>query len=145
MSDSPGGDPGLAPELSGGDSPGDDQRPALDLSAEDAKDFAGPELVPLPKDFSIPDEHDWLRSEGTKPWAQPDSIRFLLVFGLLIILGAIVGLGFAGLFSQADLDTQRNVLEAWGIFVSPVTTLLGAATGFYFGREAAAKEGRSGQ
>ncbi len=82
-------------------------------------------LEQLPVDYDQEKQHDW--------------VRFIIVAGLLTILASLVLGAFLGLSSE-DADTQKNLVQVTGLFVGPVTALIGAATGFYFGKESSIKE-----
>lgn len=73
------------------------------------------------------------------PEQQRDWVRLMLVTGLLVILGGLVLGAFLGLATE-DVETQKNLIQVIGQFVAPITALIGAATGFYFGKEAAHNE-----
>jgi hypothetical protein len=67
-----------------------------------------------------------------------DRVRAVLAVGLLLLLCVIVALGFLVVwFPPADLAGADPDLKSRSLFVqtllTPVASLFGAATGFYFG------------
>jgi hypothetical protein len=130
----------VAPERSLDEPPADDGAEAgLDV----AQDGADPvEQAPRQGGPATVDLHEPIESLATPTTRdlEPgrDKVRAALALGLLALMTVVIGLGFALLWhAPAGLAETDGDLKSRTLFIqallTPVASLFGAATGFYFG------------
>lgn len=86
-------------------------------------------------------------SEAYNSVQAQDSARKNIAYALLGMTGGIIVAGFVlasyAINSDGPIDENLNtVLSLLNVVFGPIVALLGSATGFYFGANAAARENR---
>lgn len=130
----------MAPDPSPDEPPADDGAEASRTVAQDRADpveQARPQGGPATVDLNEPIES--LATPTTRD-LEPgrDKVRAALALGLLALMTVVIGLGFALLWlAPAGLAEIDGDLKSRTLFIqallTPVASLFGAATGFYFG------------